>query len=162
MAKGRADLGRGVSLALRTPPPAQARRRLAALSHPRRQVEDDFPAAAEMVLARRFARGLVPPLVSAQPVHEFGFNRCFQVWRSAASSRRKASTAPTRRCRWVSSVSPSFEKIALTYFSTADSERWRAAPMAALVLPWAISRRTSTSRLLSSCRGDARRRPLRL
>ena len=39
-------------------------------------------------------------------------------------------------------------------FSTVDAERWRDCSMPALVLPWAISRRTSSSRAVRVDRGE--------
>ena len=74
----------------------------------------------------------------------------------AGAFSRNASTATTRR--WTGAAEmPSLLKIALTCFSTVDSERNRACSMPALVLPWAISRRTSSSRGVRDASGlDAR------
>src|ERR1700681_1521281 len=71
------------------------------------------------------------------------------------ASCRKARTAVTRRLTDRSSDRPSFEKIVLTYFSTEDSDRWRAIAIATLDLPSAITRSTSTSRTLSKRSEDS-------
>src|SRR3982074_3619467 len=71
------------------------------------------------------------------------------------ASWRYVRTAVTRRLTDRSSDRPSFEKIVLMYFSTEDSDRWRASAIVGFDLPSAISTSTSTSRSLSMRRGDS-------
>jgi hypothetical protein len=59
---------------------------------------------------------------------------------------------------WGSPASPSFPKIALTCFSTADSDRTSASAIPPFVLPRAISRMTSSSRGVSSSSPELARR----
>ena len=56
-----------------------------------------------------------------------------------------------------SAVRPSLEKIALTCFSTEDSDSVRRTAMPAFPRPCAISRNTSSSRAVNFASGDSYR-----
>src|ERR1700730_1495875 len=90
----------------------------------------------------------IGPLLAVRRAWLHGVVGPFASW-------RYVRTAVTRRLTDRSSDRPSFEQIVLMYFSTEDSDRWRASAIVGFDLPSAISRSTSTSRSLSMRRGDS-------
>ena len=82
--------------------------------------------------------------------------RCSSSSLPAVLAPRWASTASTRRCRLPHGSSRSLSKIAVTWRSTARSDRYTVLAIARLLRPSAISRSTSRSRSVSASRRERR------
>src|ERR1700682_2779436 len=90
MANRRAALGEGVRPALRPPPPAPPRRRLATVQNCGRQVAGDSTAPTQMVVTTRLAGGVV----SLEPVEARKRLRSRAVGRSLTLKQRLVGPAP--------------------------------------------------------------------